>query len=341
MLKTIIIGGGIVGSILYRLLKEAGDEVIVVDNRSKVYFQTLILSLLLKGKDIELAKDSLRLYRRFNIPLYPFTSYTIGGKIDDKTIEEWREAGAEIEEKYVNWLNANAIVSNNSDWLVHVSRLIRSTPSIKGNAKVIVKDEGKKTVVIIDNKEYNFDRVILSAGPWNSYIVEGIRIPTKSYYCWALLVYSSKGKVYDKAIIYDYELRFYSRPFLGIGLPLWIVGDGKAIPSEPDPKKRIIPCDEEMLIERVRKRLGNFTKLYRRGSYCEATPDMRPAYGILADNLYYAGGLNGYGAEVGPGLAMLLFRLIKEGYEEREYLISRFKDVNDFEIQDLEPHELL
>lgn len=338
MLKTAIIGGGILGSILYRLLKEDGENVIVIDNRSKSYFPTLILSLLLKGEDIELAKESLKLYRRFRIPLYPFTSYTIGGNIDKSLLDEWQEAGAEINIKYVEWLNSSAITSKNSDWLVNVNKLVTFTPIIKTTAFVKVKSE-KEAKVVINGKEESFDRIILTAGPWNSYIIN-VKLPSKSYYCWALLVYG-KNQVYDKVIIYDYELRFYSRPFLGVGFPLWIVGDGKAIPSDPNPKKRIVPPDEQLLLERVKKRLGRVIKLLRRGSYCEATPDMRPVYGRLADNLYFAGGLNGYGAEVGPGIAQLLYKFIKEGYEEKEYMIDRFHGITDFEIQDQEPHELL
>ncbi|MEM3329596.1 MAG: FAD-dependent oxidoreductase, partial [Saccharolobus sp.] len=67
-MRIVIVGGGIVGSSIYRILKKEGLEVTLFDAGTKRQFPTLIHSLLLKDQDIELSKKSLEFYNKFRIP---------------------------------------------------------------------------------------------------------------------------------------------------------------------------------------------------------------------------------------------------------------------------------
>ncbi|QGA67943.1 FAD-dependent oxidoreductase [Sulfolobus sp. E11-6] len=336
-LKITIVGGGIVGSSIYRMLKKNGIEVQLIDPKIKKPFPTLIHSLLLKGKDIELAKLSLNFYKKFNIPYYPFKSYTLG-KISSSIIDSWISAGVNISIKFVNWINDEAIEAVGGDGLVSIRSLISYIENIPYNSYIFVKQN--RGFIKLNDKLYESDFIILSAGAWSKYLIN-LKLPVKTYFCWASLFLSRKKEV-GSNIIYDYINNFYSRPVIGLGLPFAIMGDGKAIETTPF-QQNICIEDKNEVSSRISRRLGEVKELYTSGNFCEATPDMRPAYGKVAENVYYIGGFNGYGAEVGPGLASVLVEEIlskKEDTYFKEYRLERFNDHNDdFEIGQ-EPHEL-
>ncbi|WP_338599436.1 FAD-binding oxidoreductase [Sulfolobus tengchongensis] len=338
-MRVLIVGGGIAGSSIYRMLKKNGIDVTLIEPRIKKPFPSLIHSLLLKGKDIDLSKLSLDFYRKFSIPYFPFKSYTLGN-IDSKIIDSWTSAGVSINIRYVNWLNAEAIEAIGGDGLVLVGNLINNTEKVNSPANIIIDKRKNLGFVKIDDKLHNADLIILSAGAWSKYLIN-IKLPIKTYYCWASLVLSKRKEV-GSNIIYDYKNYFYSRPVLGIGLPFAIMGDGKTIEASPY-QKQICIDDKEEVMMRISRRLGEIKDLYTTGSFCEATPDMKPAYGKVADNVYYIGGFDGYGAEVGPGLSSVLVEEIisgKESNEFKEYKLDRFSNFSDnFEIGQ-EPHEL-
>lgn len=328
LLKVVIIGAGIAGSALYHLFKQGGDEVIAIDPRKRRIFPTLIHSLLLVDKDVYIARESLEFYKKFKIPLKEFPSFTIG-KIDEKMLERWREVGVRVEEKYFEPLRTNGIYAEGGDRLVKVKELIDRVPIIKSSARILLKE--KEAKVLVDDKKIDADAYILASGPWNN---ELFNVPSKSYYCWATLAITSQ-RILDKMFVYDYELHFYSRPFLGIGLNTAIIGNGESIEAKPGTKIKVNPRE---VLDRAEKRLGKLKEVYTAGEFCEGTPDMRPIYGKLLDNLYVIGGFDGYGAEIGPGIAKLLYEFIKSGKEEKEYLVDRFNSIKDF-IIGKEPHE--
>ena len=336
-MRFLVIGKGVVGSSLYYLLKEKGHEVRVVESGYRKFYPSLIHSLLLKGKDIDLALSSRRFYISHSIPFQPFISYTIG-EVSSNTIDDWISRGFSIEERYADWLKDRAIIARDTDGLVYVKKLIDSVPYSNGVAKVIVR--GKKFKIMIGDNDYSdkFDGVIMVSGAWNRYNVQGIELPLRSYYCWAWLVRTGDATL-DKAIVYDYKLGFYSRPFLGLGWKFAIIGDGETVESSPFIKQR----GDRKAVDSARKRFGDLIPIYKGDGYCEATPDMRPLYGEIIEGLYIVGGLNGYGAEVGPGLASLLVEYIENGEVEKEYYIDRFRNgeefIHEFSIGK-EPHEL-
>ncbi|QKR00333.1 FAD-binding oxidoreductase [Metallosphaera tengchongensis] len=326
-MKFAIVGRGILGSSLYFMLTKAGHEVKVIESRKRRVFPSLIHSLLLKGKDVQLAMESLKFYREFNVPMREFPSLTIG-KVSMDVITQWQEVGVQIREEYVGWISSDAIVALGGDRLVYVSKLIYAVPYIEGSAEIDLS----KGVVSVGGKQVKADKIIVTAGPWNPCLV-GVK--SKSYYCWATLIYS-KIRELGSHFVYDYEKGFYSRPVIGLATGMAIVGDGKAVESPPGNR---VSLDKEEVMAKVRDRVGHFVPLYTAGEFCEGTPDMKPSYGKIGENVYYAGGLDGYGAEVGPGLAKLLLDLIMKGEVEREYYAERFSEVGDFTIG-REPHEI-
>ncbi len=335
-MKIGIIGGGIVGSSLYRILSEK-HEVKIFDASVKTQFPTLIHSLLLKDCDVELASLSLEFYKKYKIKRMDFTSYTIG-KVGDDLISSWTEHGVSVKETYVDWIGDKALEAKGGDSLVSIKDL---TEVPKEKAKVGVLTSEKKATVKANGKDItgDFDVFVLTAGGWNSNIIDQ-RIPLKPYYCWASLMKGHRREL-DKFIVYDYVLGFYSRPAIGIGSPLFIAGDGDIIEMRPpeDGKARKPEIkDRDLVISRIKTRFES-RPIYVSGNFCEGTPDMRPVYGRLKDNLYLVGGLNGYGAEVGPGMAMLLEMMIDKGEERRPYMLDRFNGVENFDLG-REPHEL-
>ena len=327
-MKVLIVGRGIAGSSLYYLFKENGSKVHVVESGFRRFYPTLIHSLLLKGRDIDLALESLSFYASHKVPLFLYPSYTLG-KIPPEVVDKWISMGFNIEEKYVPWLGQDAIIGHDTDRLVGVKKLIDSVPYIKGQISV---DEQYR--VFLDGEEISnkYDLIIVASGAWNSFTVKST-LPLRSYYCWAWAVLTP-NRVLDKVFIYDYELGFYSRPLFGIGSFFSIVGDGDTIECSPFSPQ----SGDKRAVKEASKRLGPLIPIYKGDGYCEGTPDMKPVYGQISEKIYYIGGLNGYGAEVGPGIAKLLFNFIVNGEEDKEYSASRFRGVGDFKIGK-EPHE--
>ncbi|AHC50727.1 FAD dependent oxidoreductase [Sulfolobus acidocaldarius SUSAZ] len=332
-MKVLVVGKGILGSSIYHMLKEKGHEVSVVESGFRKFPPTLIHSLLLVGKDVELSILSKEFYLRHNIPLKSFTSYTLG-KVSNDVVNKWLSLGLNVEEKYVKWLGDRAIIGYGTDSLVQIRKLIDSVPKISGNVSVEVNNNKLRVTLDDNDVTSKYDIFILTAGAWNTLSINGLRLPLKSYYCWSWLTLN-RNSLLDKVFIYDYELGYYSRPFMGIGLPLSIVGDGDVIECSPFDKK----IGDRKAVERAESRVGKLFPIYRGEGYCEGTPDMRPVYGEITDRLYFAGGLDGYGAEVGPGIANLLVTYILEGEKESDYYWRRFNGVTDFKIGK-EPHEL-
>jgi len=318
------------GSSLYRLLRDRGHEVTAIDARKRKIYPTLIHSLLLKGNDVKLAKRTLELYDRFNVRTREFPAYTISDKLGNLT-SLWQEVGVKVERKYVEWLSTEATITHGSDRLVWIGNFIRSTPVYPTEAKI--KLDGRKASVELDGKIKEADAVVLAAGAWNSELFPSLK--SKPYFCWSAAV--SGRRELDSNFVYDYEIGFYSRPLLGMGLPFAIVGDGDTIECKPGEKVNI---DPSTLLEKASARLGKLVQFHLGWGHCEGTPDMRPSFGRVGDNLFYIGGLDGYGAEIGPALAEMLMNYILDGEENKEYMVDRFQQFKGSFSLGREPHEL-
>lgn len=129
-MKIVVVGRGILGSSLYHLLRRKGHVVRVIESGERRVFPSLIHSLLLKDRDIELARMSLDFYREFSVPMKEFVSITLG-KVESQILNSWERVGVEIREEHVSWLKANGIVARGGDRLVYISRLISSVPFVR------------------------------------------------------------------------------------------------------------------------------------------------------------------------------------------------------------------
>jgi len=112
------------------------------------------------------------------------------------------------------------------------------------------------------------------------------------------------------------------------GLSVIVGGDGNVEVERPGSGKGV---NEEVMRDvtnRLRLRFGWLVRIGSGFGYCEGTPDMRPLVGpLIEDKLYIIGGFNGYGAEVGPALALALVEYMLSGSwpnYAKPYLMSRF-----------------
>ncbi len=355
-MDVVIIGGGIVGTALAYLLRARGVRATVIDpGLQRPRFPLIHSKLLRFAEDIGLARISEDVYRElsrevgFNV-LRPMDSITIVpeacyGNIQG-IINSWREAGASI--RVVDEVGKYGLrrvseqevylISRGGDNLVNyepLMRLVRSIDGInyvRGSASIRLGDGGAK--VLVSGREFRGDYVILAAGAWNSVIAReaGLRVPLLPYKCQAAAFLG--GRI--GGVVYDYVLGMYMRPLGSVidgalnalGLSIIVGGDGNSRETEPG---REVGVDHEFLSEiagKVRARVGRALLIGSRFGYCEGTPDMRPVIGSVGlENLLLIGGLNGYGAEVGPALALALVNYVLSGSwpnYARPYLIDRF-----------------
>jgi glycine/D-amino acid oxidase-like deaminating enzyme len=372
--KVVVIGGGVVGTVLANLLSLREIEVTLIDSGAQRPRYPLIHSKLLRFKeDIELAKVSEGVYRELSSQLridlmHSIRSITIVPQEcyrDEVSsiIGMWREAGVRVSiideagdyglRKVGN--DEVYIISDGGDHLVDIPALIRLSRNSKYihyvDGEAHIKFNGRDINVVVNGDNYTGDYVILTTGAWNSIMVSelGIRVPLLQYKCQAVAVL---GKAVNN-IVYDYVLGIYARPLgssidslLGrLGLSVIVGGDGNVRVEKPGSSKGV---DEDVIndvISRLRLRFGLLIRVGSGFGYCEGTPDMRPLVGsLIEDKLYILGGFNGYGAEVGPALALALVEYILGGSwpnYAKPYLIDRFSGgwPSTWDV-DREAHEL-
>ncbi|BCU66982.1 hypothetical protein HS7_04190 [Sulfolobales archaeon HS-7] len=317
-MRILVIGGGIAGSSVALLLRQRGIDVTIIDEGKPRVNSVLIHSLLLKDEDVNLAKRTLELYKKWNIILREYKSYTIGN-IDERYLDQWHEAGVKVRRISIRELGAEAYEAVGGDRLVNIGKLITLSSPIRAKVKLTIENN----TASIQGVSSNFDVIVLASGAWNGQMINA---PLKSYYCWASLAITNAFA--GSNIIYDYELGFYSRPFIGEGLPLSIVGDGEVLECPP---KKVPKFSIFNVITKVNMRFRAIPIIVG-GNFCEGTPDMRPVYGKVLENLYFIGGLNGYGAEVGPAVAEMLVNYIIDGFEDKRYSLGRFNDTGEFSL---------
>ncbi len=376
-MKVIVIGGGVVGTVLSLLLNMRGVSVTLIDAGLQRPGYPLVHSKLLRFReDIELAKVSENIYRDLSRHLgmnvlHDIASITIvkqdcyEGEIKD-LLTIWKDAGVKTEV----YFNASDIkdyglksvqsdevyvVSNGGDHLVNMPKLMdhvrRSRDIVYINGKASIKRNKQNIEVLVNGDRYVGDHVVIAAGAWNSIIMRNVdvKLPLLPYKCQAAAFLSSRVN----GIVYDYVLDIYIRPLtpmlsslLGrFGLSIIAAGDGNTEIKEPGTNGYIDEGFLSELMSKLRLRVGRVLRVGARFGYCEGTPDMRPVIvPLLKDRLYLIGGFNGYGAEVGPALALAVTEQLLNGTWPRyaePYLVSRFGNAQDF-VWDInkEAHEL-
>ncbi|ADN49928.1 NAD(P)/FAD-dependent oxidoreductase [Vulcanisaeta distributa] len=355
-MNVIIIGGGVIGTVLTHLFSLRGVNVTLINSGlQKPRFPLIHSKLLRFPEDIRLARISedvyMELSRELRVDvLRPMESITI---IPEACYNDalhimsmWYEVGAkvrvisDVHEYGLKRVNDQEIYifSTNGDNFVNYLSLMNRVHKIDGvnyiNGTATIKFSDHDVRVLINDNELKGDYVILASGAWNSIMIRnaGLNVPLLPYKCQAA-AFISRG---ISTIVYDYVLNIYVRP-LGLridnalnklGLSIIVGGDGNSKVTEPGRDRGV---DREFLNEvrgKVRARLGRVLLIGSRFGYCEITPDMRPVVGTVgSENLLLIGGFNGYGAEVGPALALAVVNYVISGSwpdYARPYLIDRF-----------------
>ena len=356
-MNVIVIGGGIIGTLLTYLFSLRDINITLVNsNLQRPKFPLIHSKLLRFPEDIKLARISedvyMELSRKLGVSvLRPMKSITIIPITCYDNIRDimglWHDAGVKthmvgnVNEYGLRSINNQEIyiLSVNGDNLVNYPllmdkvRKINGVNYIRGTAAIRLSNHEVK--VLVDGNELRGDYVILASGAWNSIITSGagLRVPLLPYKCQAAAFI---GRGISNVIVYDYVLDIYMRPLGSVidnaldrlGISIIVAGDGNSRITEPGREGKV---DREFLGEirgKARSRVGEVLLVGSRFGYCEVTPDMRPLVGTLGlDNLLLIGGFNGYGAEVGPALALAVVDYVLSGSwpdYARPYLIDRF-----------------
>jgi len=355
-MRAVVVGAGIAGTFTAYFLKELGLDPILIGPRPSYPLNTLIVSPLIpKEVDIVAVRESLRIYERFGkIRVVKSVNFLPGGNYGG-LFKLWDKYGVryEVLERAPEFMRNvlmkdGELVVVGDDYLVPVREILgklrRSLKYVEGKAELVV--EGERVRVRVVDRVLDADIVVLACGAWNKVVSlrAGFDLPLKYYICAAALVLGPRELGLS---IGDYVNGFYSRP---TGTPLdllglSIVGNGNFPCNNIDSAE--LPLDYgRYILGLVRRRFRGFIKVVKVGySVCEASPDLMPVLGKLpyVENLYVIGGLNGYGAYVGPAAAKSLAKLITTGEGDqvaRAYDISRFKTwPRDWEVLK-EAHEL-
>jgi hypothetical protein len=339
MVDFAIIGGGLAGSIVKKLIKDEGT-VLLIDNKSYERPLHFIHSCLLRyPEDIESSLRSLEIYKNLGIKISKFQTFTFFNNEEKAKLylNLWKTHGIGVEEirepREFGFHGDGFLIPYYGDGLIRKSEIYEKE-DIVGNAII------NQNSIIVNNYVIKANNIILSAGYKNELLANqiGFKLPSKLYYCYGLIFISDP--LLDKIIIYDYVYDYYSRPLTGFGLPLSFGGNGGELYED----ERFILQEYIISISQgILKRIGKQARALKLvKGICDISLDSKPFFGKIADNIYVIGGLNGYGAEVGPAIAeCLVNQMIGKKLMTycNEYEISRFNYYN-FSGKIKEPHEL-
>jgi glycine/D-amino acid oxidase-like deaminating enzyme len=308
--KAVVIGGGIAGVFTAYFLREYGLEVVGLGSELRYPLTSLVLTLSMPDpRDIELAKESLEIYKSFT-KLKPITSADIMPSwVDLSPLKKAGVAYSVASEFRGIKLRNDEIVVLTTDYLVPVRRIVARLRRILGfsDSRAELRVDGRTAYAVVDGEAVKADVVVLAAGPENSALASavGIELPFKAYECYAavfLVPRSARG-----LSIGDYVAGWYGRPG---PWPFYIAGDGCGGPGEGPP-----PGYARRLSKLMSERIGWAIPLFSRAGLCEGSPTGGPIAGYVQgyDNLFIIGGLDGYGSMVGPALARRLAEAIARG----------------------------
>ncbi|AET34215.1 NAD(P)/FAD-dependent oxidoreductase [Pyrobaculum ferrireducens] len=307
-MKVVVLGGGIAGVFVAYFLRERGFDVIGIGGELTYPLTSLVLTTSMPHvEDVELAWESLEIYRRFT-HLSEVTSVDILPRWVD--LSPLSRVPHDVVDRVEGLrLDPDEIAVVTTDYLVPVRRVVNALRKMLGFSEDygLLKVEGGRAYVVANGRKIEGDVVVLAAGYRNSLIARevGLEVPLAPYECYAVLsIVSWRARRYS---IGDYVLGWYGRP---AAPPFYIAGDGCGRYGEGPP-----PNYADRMGNLMSKRLGVAVPLYVKTGYCEVGPHGGPLYGKYPglENLYVIGGFNGYGSMVGPALARRLADLVAGG----------------------------
>jgi len=367
-----VIGCGIVGTFIAWLLKSSGFKVRTFSLRRKYPKIGLIQSLMQKyDEDILLAKSTRELYakviKEFNLEncIKIVKSYTVLLKDHEykivNLIEKWRGVGADVyrldnyqDIDFKVYDNEVVYVCNN-DIIVRIDKIVyslwRDIDVKLCEAKIKIEDLNNVKVITRNESITDFDYVIVTCGAWTRRLLfdNNIKIPLIPYKCQAgIFLISSNSMNY---ILYDYVNRIYVRPCgylskLKIGnMRFAVCGNGNTPPQEPTNKAKVESWFKHDILPRLSRRYRYAKYIIGSAGYCDTSPDSRPIVAFLGKVIVISG-FDGYGAEIGPGLADEVIKYLTTGKISnilKTYLVDRFgsrSDVGLDKLPEVEAHEL-
>ncbi len=334
-MDVVVVGGGIAGAFTGLFLRRLGANVKIVELPVKYPRNGLIVSPYLPNAiDVDLVLRSLEIYREIGTRIFRVPTLIIKRPGRDEAKGYWSRKGIEyrvVDESFVRAHGFQPLGGEEyiygHDFIVDVrtavSRAKRGLAIVRGRASLSVSRN--RAQVCVDGKYLKADRVVLAAGAQNAALASdaGVWLPLKPYCCIASVVLGAPE--YSRVVLGDYVLEFYSRPLVPplAALGLAVLGDGNMWCSGAA-RASLAP-----LLDRARRRLARKRRvrsLKMRIGMCEGSADMMPVIGRhhTVDNLYVIGGLNGYGAHVGPALAELLADAVYGDTDAPIYALSRF-----------------
>jgi hypothetical protein len=337
-------------------LSNEGFDVTIIHNGKKPPLVDLVFSNMLPStSDINVTKETMRIYRNLEeeygarflknyvaLHIYPNLDSL---KMVEPVIGDIEGAGVKVkvldskeahEITGLRYGEQEYVIMGEYEYLVSIRRIIdilhRRLRIIHDNARLIIKDN--KAIALTKNGELNADSIVLAAGGWNVEIARdaGLDLPLVNYGTRALLILG-RTKL-NKYSISDYTYDYYTRP-MGNALDgiAFIAGDGNVKTNNLRRVKELTDGSyRNWLIGSMKKRDDrNMVSLIAGYGLVEMAYDYEPVIGKVGkvENLYLIGGLDGYGAKLGPGLAFELSRIImglKPTINISCYDIARFNE---------------
>jgi len=322
--KVVVLGGGIAGVFTAYFLREAGFDVVGVGGELVYPLSSLVLTQSMPyGEDVELARRSLEIYRRFVEPREVVSVDILPRWVDLSRLTTPHEVTDRVEGLR---LSPDEVAVITRDYLIPVRRIVARLRKELGfsDSYGLLKVRDGRAFVVADGKKIGGDVVVLAAGYRNSILAKeaGLALPLEPYECYAVLYIV--GRRLWRYSVGDYVLGWYGRP---AAPPLYIAGDGCGRLGQGPPPNYVRRITALMMQRGVPA-----LPLYLKTGYCEVGPRGGPLYGrhLAVENLYIIGGFDGYGSMVGPALAEHLAKLIGGRGSDDAFRLERYLDAKPF-----------
>jgi glycine/D-amino acid oxidase-like deaminating enzyme len=322
--RVVVLGGGLAGVFTSYFLREAGFKVVGVGGELAYPLTSLVLTLSMPFReDVELARRSLEIYRRFVEPRETTSVDILPRWVDLSSLKTPHKVTDRVEGLR---LSPDEVAVITRDYLIPVRKVVAHLRRELGftDSYGFLKVEDGKAFVVADGRRIEGDVVVLAAGYRNRILAReaGIDLPLEPYECYAVLYIA--GRQMWRYSIGDYVLGWYGRPATP---PLYVAGDGCGRYGQGPPPNYV-----KRLTALLRQRGARVFPLYLKTGYCEVGPHGGPLYGKhpAVENLYVIGGFNGYGGMVGPALAERLARLIGGNGVDDVFRLERHTNITSF-----------
>ncbi len=337
-MRIIVVGGGIAGSFTAFFLSQQGADVLVISEPPTYPSVGLVLSVLLASpSDVELAARSLAIYRSLEDEagrlVHPFPVYEIfpsRAEIPGALMDAWHRVGEKVER--LNWSEAGRelglrlkegewVLGGGRDYVVSVKKVVswlhRHLRVLRGRARL--RRMGGRIEVLYRGNAIRGDSVVVAAGAWNKELLKGLDIdaPLVTYGARAVLLLGPR--ILSRISISDNVLSFYSRPTdksMLNALGLYLAGNSNVPGITPRDSWSVGGDYIDRLKQAIRMRFNaSPIHVWSGKGVLEMGLDHFPLAGCLEcdTGLYIIGGLDGYGATIGPALAEILASTIIKG----------------------------